>query len=289
MANVFPTVSTLNQLSDSVGLADDNNLAWQKYNAHEHIRTVVPDFRAYPLAIGDPVYIYDRSGNEVFTGADPAVINYITGTQIRLTKSTTSTLSPTTLYYKAPRGNSSALLIFGVETTQNSQVISFALPTQTEDFQQLEGRGLPGFISQKQLEALVTHWDNYNLSFATDSTVAYLGGATQQAAWLHSLTYFYDNATGFDAQLKLYDPDNTQHDIADPATWDNYGAEVSITQGNGSVTFVPAVEVFTNITVYPADRPTKPLPIDGQLALVTSVAPPAAARLALTLHYNKVL
>lgn len=203
----------------------DSTISWEKFNNHEHIRAAAGDFRNYKIDIGDRVYIYNENSEDIFAGVDAPKIDYITGNQIRLDLTPTIDLVNTSIYVKYPKGDIDAVIIYGVNITNGSQLINIATPIQAEDYQLQEGTGLPGMISQKQLAYL----SNFTLSFTVSSSIL---PPSKELVCFTDITYpcrlnkvtTYGSSVSYTA--KVYNPASGMT-FSSVDTWADYGSLVS--------------------------------------------------------------
>ena len=257
---------TINLGSSDLGIASDNaRQAFSKYNVHDHIRTVVPDFRYYKLNIGTPVYAYDETGNEVLANVPPATIDYITGTKLRITATATKTLLNTKLYIGEPITSNDRYCLSGVNTTEGSNIITFYQPVFTEDFQLTDGAGLAGFIKPATLKQLATYTlegsYNYVNSPATHPHLVTLG--LEQASWLLEAKFYTE--AGMTIQVRSFTGQASEL-LGYRGTWTAYGTDTpAIANTLTTKTFVAADTTLQ--TNYPAGEPTSYLPKGALLAL----------------------
>lgn len=271
--------------NDAVGV-DSPSSAFSKYNNHEHTRASVGDFRFQPIQIGDSVHIYDQQGNDIYLGANPPVVNYITGSKLRVSLTSAVTLNNVILYAKAPRGDSNAKLIFGVNTVEGSQEITLSTPLQTEEFQQKEGAGLPGFISQSQLERLSSDVVTHILSPSSlSSGNIFLALNLPYDAWILAVSWF-NNSGQTNLTLKYKDPINSSQNYSSFSNWYNYSAPVTCSAGYGVHNFLDKLEEPLSNT-FPTGKPTKYIPKGSSILLNASTA--LSASLTLSLHLSKIL
>lgn len=284
--SAFPIVNVPDSSGSSI-VPDTSASAFTKYNFHEHNRSLPPDFRHTPISIYDDIYIYDSLGNDVFPTTTPAKIDYITGETIRVTLSASKSLSQATMYVKYPIGNSSAIIIKGIEVTDSSNLLTFSTPSQPNDFQQKEGKGIPGFISQTQLSSLLKADQTLFLSYNTWPTEQVIIPKISTNCWLVAL-HQYSVGFSVTAQVKYYDPNGTST-FNDISTWINYGAAFAFSSSTqNSNIFIPFSEAGSWGT-YPTSRPTSYIPKDSSIALTFATAPSANSTLALTLELLKIV
>lgn len=152
LSYVSPQVLVANSIYDPI--ADDGVTAFNKYNVHYHNPVVSADFLSYDLEIGDEVYLYNQDGSEVIQGPDPAVINYITSKEIRISSTILESITNGFLYYKQQRGVAFSKVIPGISASINSQIITFTDTYEILDTQQRSIRGVAGYITPNAVSSL---------------------------------------------------------------------------------------------------------------------------------------
>jgi hypothetical protein len=288
MDTVIPKVYIPRGVFDNTG---DDIYQWlTKYNNHEHIRATIPDFRFYDIRIGDEVYIYDEVGEEIFYDEGAAVVDYISGSEIRVTRSASKTLENTLLFYKAPRADVDNKILFGVNTTEDSQIISFGIPIQNEEFQQREGFGFPGFISQLQLRALAAASHIEHLSISPTRLLYPLLPFTHLPFWLVDVYSYNEYTEDITGRIIYYNEDEDGHDFLDTSTWTEYLPNTVFTEGlRKHISIIPTNVLMEEVGVYPVDKPVKPIPKGSFVALELAAAVPTQTILHLTLLFNKLV
>lgn len=284
MDTVIPRVYIPRGVFDNTG---DDVFQWlNKFNNHEHIRTVIPDFTYYDLAIGDEVYIYNTEGEEILYNASPALIEYISALEIRISHSASTTLENTVLYYKAPKADVDSRLLFGVNTTEDSQIITFGVSIQNEEFQQKEGYGFPGFISQKQLRELAKATHTQQFYIDPSKNLYPIITNTQYRSWLVDV-YTYSSST-VSGRIIYFNPEDDTHIFADTSTWTEYMVSNVFTAG-----LRKHINIISDRAIvdepYPDDKPRAPIPINSFIALELTTAATIASELYMTFHFHKLI
>ena len=258
---VTPSVNTGYSSLNPTYITDDENIAFQKYNAHEHIRARIANFCATDIQIGDPVYIYDSLGQSVFFDASttptPVLVDYITGSTLRVDTTSLESLVGAIMYYRYPRGNPQAKILLGIDITAGSQYITFTTPNQPLDYQQQEGKGLPGFISQAQLLKLASYSANFCITGIHQAGIFPLILNLECAAWLTSF-YWTGDKTAVYPELRLV----YTTEVPDVGTiW------LPLCQGSDVYEniVIPYSEVIAG--AYPTGRPTASLPVRSSVAI----------------------
>jgi hypothetical protein len=126
--------------------ADDPVLAYGKYNVHGHDRVTPADFRCYDISLGDSVYLYNLQAEEILATTTPATVTYLSAGTLRVSLSATETITNGTIYLRGPQTDATVYCIHGIDVLAGSNLITFYNPLPTQDFQQLDGSGLPGFV-----------------------------------------------------------------------------------------------------------------------------------------------
>lgn len=178
---------------------EDPALAHAKYNVHTHDRVTPADFRCYNITIGDEVYVYNDAAEEILANVTPAVIIYISATTLRLTVSATETVTNGTLYLRNPQTSASVYCIHGINLVSGSNLVTFYAPAATQDFQQLDGPGLPGFVRPADWARVSTYSFNGTVD-VTAPVVCPIVLSLANSSWIQEL---YLKSVGFAATVRL--------------------------------------------------------------------------------------
>ena len=137
--------------------ADDPVLAYGKYNVHGHDRVTPADFRCYDISLGDSVYLYNLQAEEVLATTVPATVTYLSAGTLRCSLSATETITNGTIYLRGPQTDAVVYCIHGINVSAGSNLVTFYNPVPSQDFQQLDGLGLPGFVRPSDWARVSTH------------------------------------------------------------------------------------------------------------------------------------
>lgn len=283
-----PVIPKVHYNSDDAVSVDSPASAFNKYNNHEHVRASVGDFRYHAVQIGDPIYIYDSQGNDIFPDVAPTTVNYITGKKLRVSLTASVSLTNVVMYVKAPRGDSSSRLIFGVDTVQGSQEITLTTPLQPEEFQQKEGEGLPGFVSQTQLSSLALVPMTFQISSSTLSSnrMFVVTDLSYDARIVYASWYNFGADNSF--SITFRDPNASPSQVfSNFSNWESYGSLVACVSPHGNYNYVDYLEEPLSQSFDGLTKASKYMPKGSSILLTMSSAP--TALISLTLHLGKIL
>jgi hypothetical protein len=178
---------------------EDPTLAYGKYNVHTHDRVTPPDFRCYNVNIGDAVYVYNDAAEEILATVVPATITYIAASTLRLTVSAVETVVNGTLYVRNPQTSATVYCIHGINLSSGSNLVTFYTSAATQDFQQLDGAGLAGFVRPADWARVST----YSFSGVLDVTAPVICPVVlslPNSSWIQDL---YLKSVGFASSVRL--------------------------------------------------------------------------------------
>lgn len=282
LSPVLPQANVSRSLYDT-RTADDSATAFLKYNTHEHNPVVVPLFTAYSIKIGDPVYLYREDGTEVFVYTDPAVVDYVTATEIRVTKSSSEDLTNAVLYYRAKRESPNAKAIYGVRVAADEQTIRFSLTPSLYAANAQQS----GAFSPAQAQALLRVVETVAVPVAADTTTYCVVPSLGYDAWLRSVVTYSSVASG-SGILKSYfdeDPDQVFETLS---TWESLVTDINVFAGlRFEQICVPEAEYLE--VDYPTGRPVRPCSAGEMLFFAFDSAPSQSGLVYFSLHFEKVL
>jgi hypothetical protein len=230
--------------------ADDPVLAYGKYNVHGHDRVTPADFRCYDISLGDSVYLYNLQAEEVLATTVPATVTYISATSLRLSLSATETITNGTLYLRAPQTDAVVYCIHGINVVSGSNLLTFYNPIPTQDFQQLDGLGLPGFVRPADWARISTYCFNGVLD-VTAPVIHPLVLSLPHKSWVTDL---FVKTVGFGSSIRLKISGVTAGGSL--STVSNVVANRAYSQSSGAIA-----------TTYPTNYLTGPVPAGSSLDL----------------------
>jgi hypothetical protein len=290
MTNLNPVTPQANvSLSLYETVADDTASAFLKYNVHQHNPAVLPSFLAYDIRVGDPVYMYNLQGVELFPQVEPAVVTYITRDTLVISQSATEDAVNSILYYGAPRGDARAREVQGVNISAFSQSLSFYATVDFYNYTQAATLGRSGVITPKQGLSLLHHTVPLSLNLHAGVTTYVLVPYVGIKGWLSSISAYSYDYTG-SAQFLRYFYEDPLQDVEDANTWQVISPQLDLAAGLRSRVACMEETLAVFPEVYPLDRAATPCYPNDMLALqIVGTDPSQGYRLQLALHFDKVL
>jgi len=238
--------------------ADDPVLAYGKYNIHGHDRVTPADFRCYDISLGDSVYLYNLQAEEVLATTTPATVTYLSAGTLRVSLSATETITNGTIYLRGPQTDATVYCIHGINVVAGSNLITFYNPLPTQDFQQLDGLGLPGFVRPADWARVST----YVFSGVVDVTAPVVHPivlSLPNKSWVGDL---FVKSVGFGSSIRLKVSGVTAGSVL--TTVSNTLTSLAYSQSTGAL-----------LTTYPTNYLTGPVAAGSSLDLevVSNTAP----------------
>lgn len=230
--------------------ADDPILAYGKYNIHGHDRVTPPDFRCYDISLGDSVYLYNLQAEEVLATTTPATVTYLSASTLRVSVSAIETVVNGTIYLRGPQTDATVYCIHGINVAAGSNLITFYSPVPIQDFQQLDGSGLPGFVRPADWARINT----YYFSGVIDVTAPVTHPMVLSLPNKSWVTDLFVKSVGFGSSIRLKVSGVTAG--SDLTTVSNVIASRAYSQSTGAL-----------LTTYPADYLTGPVAAGSSLDL----------------------
>ena len=261
-SGVIPQVILGNRVT-GIG-ADDTRESFNKYNNHSHWTTTPPDFRHYPIEIGQEVRLYDCDGNNVFGDVVPGIVEYISGDTIRVSVPAEGptvdggTVENGVLFLGAAQD----IQIPGVDSTDGSALVVF---TTIDDLDY--PAGLPGFVNPQQAEILGAVEISGQILGIVDGVVP-LAMQIPYPYWLVGIRVLspgFTTGDHFTGQLQV----KTGTSVV------NYGPTFVSNSVENEVIFVPYTDPGVSTSPYPATQPTASQAADSgiYLEITGAVAP----------------
>jgi hypothetical protein len=292
MSNISPVLPQANVAVSLYDVAaDDTASAFLKYNTHQHNPAISPSFTSYDIKIGDPVYLYNAQGNELYPLVEAATVTHITDKELRVSQSVTQEVSETILYYRAPRGAALSKNIPGVKTSAFTNVLRFNSYPSYYDYIHTESPGRDGYLTKSQLVSLQQEVITASVIISSPLSSYILLPHVGLKGWLKAVSIYSYSYSGI-ISLVLYSEADSTQSFSNRASWKPITETISVSSASRTryVCLEEALPVDGND--YPLTNAVGPvMPLDAIALSVSSSLPSvsAPAHMQIALQFNKVI